>query len=58
MLMSNMLQVILIVAQRGTSNLGGEVVVGEGSLLKMFLGITGRPTDRQHLNTFSMTRYL
>lgn len=33
-----MLQVILIVAQRGTSNSGGETVVGEGSLLKMFDG--------------------
>lgn len=33
-----MLHVILIVAQRETSNSGGEMVVGEGSLLKMFGG--------------------
>lgn len=33
-----MLHVILIVAQRETSNSGGEMVVGEGSLLKMFSG--------------------
>lgn len=33
-----MLHVILIVAQGETSNSGGEMVVGEGSLLKMFGG--------------------
>lgn len=33
-----MLHVILIVAQRETSNSEGEMVVDEGSLLKMFGG--------------------
>ena len=41
-----MLQVILIVAQRGTSNSGGETVVGEGSLLMMFDG-NDRKAHRQ-----------